>query len=122
MRYYSSGDGTLFFPSEYCPSYADLDQISSFLDSAVVSASQSYCMLHPLTYLGSYIARFLAEMLDCVGLLSAGNEEMARFAWKAFAQWQQRRDGTPEREAKKKKMFEFMKGAASLYRLHHIQI
>ena len=25
---------------------------------------------------GAYIARFLAEMLDYVGLLSAGNEEM----------------------------------------------
>jgi len=32
---------------------------------------------------GAYTARFLAEMLDHVGLLSAGNEEMARFAWKA---------------------------------------
>lgn len=27
---------------------------------------------------GSYIARFLAEMLDYVGLLEAGNEEMVR--------------------------------------------
>lgn len=27
---------------------------------------------------GAYVARFLAEMLDHVGLLSAGNEEMAR--------------------------------------------
>lgn len=27
---------------------------------------------------GAYVARFLAEMLDNVGLLSAGNEEMAR--------------------------------------------
>ena len=36
---------------------------------------------------GAYTARFLAEMLDHVGLLSAGNEEMARFAWKAFERW-----------------------------------
>lgn len=28
---------------------------------------------------GSYTARFLAQMLDYVGLLSAGNEEMLRF-------------------------------------------
>ena len=27
---------------------------------------------------GAYVARFLAEMLDHVGLLSAGNEELAR--------------------------------------------
>lgn len=31
---------------------------------------------------GAYTARFLAEMLDHVGLLSAGNEEMCHFAWK----------------------------------------
>ena len=31
---------------------------------------------------GAYTARFLAEMLDYVGLLSAGNEELLRFAWK----------------------------------------
>ena len=36
---------------------------------------------------GAYTARFLAEMLDHVGLLSAGNEEMAIFAWKAFERW-----------------------------------
>ncbi|RDA96275.1 hypothetical protein CP533_1680 [Ophiocordyceps camponoti-saundersi (nom. inval.)] len=40
---------------------------------------------------GAYIARFLAEMLDHIGLLSHGNEEMVKFAWKAFAQWQSRR-------------------------------
>ena len=32
---------------------------------------------------GSYIARFLAEMLDYIGLLEAGNEELIRFAWKS---------------------------------------
>lgn len=60
---------------------------------------------------GAYIARFLAEMLDYVGLLSHGNEEMVQFAWKAFSQWQCRRsvsgdDGT----TKKKEMYEFLKG------------
>lgn len=39
---------------------------------------------------GAYTARFLAEMLDHVGLLSSGNEEMARFAWKTFQKWQVR--------------------------------
>ncbi|KAM4058834.1 alpha/beta hydrolase [Hirsutella rhossiliensis] len=43
---------------------------------------------------GAYIARFLAEMLDHIGLLSHGNEEMVKFAWKAFAQWQSRRQSS----------------------------
>ncbi len=57
---------------------------------------------------GAYVARFLAEMLDHVGLLSQGNEEMARFAWKAFAQWQERSEGSNEEKAKKKDMLEFL--------------
>lgn len=57
---------------------------------------------------GAYVARFLAQMLDHVGLLSAGNEEMARFAWKAFAQWQERQDSTEEEKEKKKQMFSFL--------------
>ena len=60
---------------------------------------------------GAYVARFLAEMLDYIGLLSHGNEEMVRFAWKAFSQWQARRsDDSPEGIQKKKKMYEFLKG------------
>lgn len=62
---------------------------------------------------GAYIARFLAEMLDYVGLLSHGNEEMVAFAWKAFSQWQCRRttsEGDAEGMKKKAEMYEFMKG------------
>lgn len=62
---------------------------------------------------GAYIARFLAEMLDYVGLLSHGNEEMVAFAWKAFSQWQCRRtadEGDIEGLKKKAEMYEFMKG------------
>ena len=65
---------------------------------------------------GAYIARFLAEMLDYIGLLSHGNEEMVKFAWKAFAQWQCRQQsvGTDEEvaalDAEKRKMYHFMKG------------
>ena len=54
------------------------------------------------------MARFLAEMLDHVGLLSAGNEEMVRFAWKAFAQWQQREENTEKEKQKKKQMLDFL--------------
>ncbi|KAE8139262.1 hypothetical protein BDV38DRAFT_281425 [Aspergillus pseudotamarii] len=46
---------------------------------------------------GAYVARFLAEMLDEIGLLEAGNEELLRFAWKTFAKWQQRRGNTEEK-------------------------
>ncbi|KAI1389340.1 uncharacterized protein F4822DRAFT_197703 [Hypoxylon trugodes] len=60
---------------------------------------------------GAYVARFLAEMLDYVGLLSHGNEEMVTFAWKAFSQWQARQaDQTEEQEAKRNEMYRFMKG------------
>ncbi|KAG8526807.1 uncharacterized protein KY384_008236 [Bacidia gigantensis] len=58
---------------------------------------------------GAYVARFLAEMLDHVGLLSRGNEEMARFAWKSFSQWQERDESTDEEKAKKKEMLRFLK-------------
>ena len=54
------------------------------------------------------MARFLAEMLDHVGLLSRGNEEMCRFAWKAFSQWQQREENSEEEKKKKKEMLEFL--------------
>lgn len=58
---------------------------------------------------GAYVARFLAEMLDHVGLLSQGNEEMARFAWKAFSQWQEREESTDEEKDKKKEMLNFLR-------------
>lgn len=58
---------------------------------------------------GAYIARFLAEMLDYVGLLTTGNEELVRFAWKTFAKWQQRTgDGAEDRQCRRE-LFQFMK-------------
>ncbi|KAH9994374.1 hypothetical protein F4779DRAFT_631776 [Xylariaceae sp. FL0662B] len=60
---------------------------------------------------GAYVARFLAEMLDYVGLLSHGNEEMVAFAWKAFSQWQSRQSNhSVESEAERREMYRFMKG------------
>ncbi|KAI0197947.1 hypothetical protein F4808DRAFT_286358 [Astrocystis sublimbata] len=60
---------------------------------------------------GAYVARFLAEMIDYVGLLSHGNEEMVHFAWKAFSQWQSRNhDDTPDGREKRHEMYRFMKG------------
>jgi uncharacterized protein (DUF2235 family) len=58
---------------------------------------------------GAYIARFLAEMLDHIGLLSSGNEELVRFVWKTFAKWQERQGGESEEEKKKAvEMHKFM--------------
>jgi uncharacterized protein (DUF2235 family) len=37
---------------------------------------------------GAYTARFLTEMIDAIGLLSMGNEEMISFAWDAFCDFQ----------------------------------
>ena len=34
----------------------------------------------------------------------------ARFAWKAFAQWQRRLDNTPEERKEKEEMFRYLKG------------
>ncbi|KAI9651727.1 MAG: hypothetical protein M1831_000510 [Alyxoria varia] len=58
---------------------------------------------------GAYIARFLAQMLDSVGLLNSGNEELFRFAWKAFAGWQTRLEETDEQKKKKWEMYDFMR-------------
>ncbi|KAF6833174.1 short chain dehydrogenase reductase family [Colletotrichum plurivorum] len=60
---------------------------------------------------GAYVARFLAEMLDFVGLLAHGNEEMVAFAWNSFSQWQSRRtNSTPEGKEDREKMYKFLKG------------
>ncbi|WEW59150.1 hypothetical protein PRK78_004619 [Emydomyces testavorans] len=58
---------------------------------------------------GAYTARFLAEMLDYVGLLTAGNEELVRFAWKTFSKWQQRRGSSEEDRKEKRRLFRYMK-------------
>lgn len=58
---------------------------------------------------GSYTARFLAEMLDYIGLLQPGNEELIRFAWKTFAKWQRRGDATEHDHEERHKLFTFMK-------------
>ena len=60
---------------------------------------------------GAYTARFLAEMLDHIGLLSAGNEELVRFAWKTYAKWASRgHNGTEQEKEEEKKLYEFMRG------------
>ncbi|KAL4931031.1 T6SS phospholipase effector Tle1-like catalytic domain-containing protein [Aspergillus undulatus] len=53
---------------------------------------------------GAYIARFLAEMLDKIGLLDMGNEELVSFAWKTFASWQQRTSRTKAEKVRKEQL------------------
>jgi hypothetical protein len=48
-------------------------------------------------------------MLDYIGLLEAGNEELIRFAWKTFAKWQQRSASTGEDREEKRRLFKYMK-------------
>lgn len=45
---------------------------------------------------GAYTARFLAEMVQTIGLLSQGNEEMILFAWSTFSEYQQSRGRDPQ--------------------------
>lgn len=60
---------------------------------------------------GAYTARFLAEMLDQIGLLSAGNEELIRFAWKTYAKWASRsNDGSDQAKQAEHELHDFMRG------------
>jgi uncharacterized protein (DUF2235 family) len=48
-------------------------------------------------------------MLDHVGLLSAGNEELERFAWKCFSKWMARPGkGSKEEEGETRALYEYM--------------
>ncbi|PLB36910.1 T6SS phospholipase effector Tle1-like catalytic domain-containing protein [Aspergillus candidus] len=56
---------------------------------------------------GAYTARFLSEMLDHIGLLQPGNEELIAFAWRKFSRWQLRRRSDDDEETRR--LFEYMK-------------
>lgn len=60
---------------------------------------------------GAYTARFLAEMLDHVGLLSAGNEELIRLAWKTYEKWVSgKNDGSDAAKKEEADLYTFMSG------------
>lgn len=127
-HYYQPGIGT-YVTSKSLSSHGRIQRIKSWYkkakDSAVGSSFDEHVMggykflmryyspgdqIYFIGFSrGSYIARFLAEMLDYIGLLEAGNEELIRFAWKTFAKWQQRQGDTEEEQEEKKKLFEYMK-------------
>lgn len=46
--------------------------------------------------------------LDYIGLLSTGNEEMLRFAWKTFSRWQMRTEGSDKEKKEKHESFRYM--------------
>ncbi|KAF1994657.1 hypothetical protein P154DRAFT_501527 [Amniculicola lignicola CBS 123094] len=48
---------------------------------------------------GAYTARFLAEMVFKIGLLSRGNEEMVQFAWNTFSDYQRSKGNHPPSKA-----------------------
>lgn len=48
---------------------------------------------------GAYTARFLAEMVHHIGLLSKGNEEMIQFAYETFSKYQQSAGNDPKSKA-----------------------
>ena len=66
---------------------------------------------------GAYTARFLAEMVHDIGLLSKGNEEMVHFAWNTFSDYQrtpfdtetEKEEEKEKKEEKKKHMGQFKK-------------
>ena len=49
---------------------------------------------------GAYTARFLAEMVLDIGLLSKGNEEMVHFAWNTFSDYQRTSFDTKDEKEK----------------------
>lgn len=57
---------------------------------------------------GSYTARFLSEMIDWVGLITHGNEEMIQFAWRTFSEWKSIDSDSLEAKRKQQKAYQFL--------------
>ncbi|KAI5306175.1 hypothetical protein KEM56_001985 [Ascosphaera pollenicola] len=56
---------------------------------------------------GAYTARFLAEMIHDIGLLSEGMDEMVQFAWDTFSNYQNAKGNDPLKESDRK-LIEYM--------------
>ena len=56
---------------------------------------------------GAYTARFLAEMVHDIGLLSKGNEEMVHFAWTTFSEFQTSLSKSTDEDTKRAYMRKF---------------
>ncbi|TID27505.1 hypothetical protein E6O75_ATG00272 [Venturia nashicola] len=128
FHYYQPGIGTYIATSSFSQHTSSFDKFKSWYakakDSAVGTSFDEHVMggyKFLMRYYhvgddiflfgfsrGAYTARFLAEMLDHVGLLSAGNEEMCRFAWKAFQKWQCRTEATDKERDQKRFLMNYM--------------
>ncbi len=58
---------------------------------------------------GAYVARILAEMIDHIGLLEAGNEGKVSYVWGIFSQWANRSNSVDVEQAEKDRLYQFMK-------------
>jgi hypothetical protein len=70
-----------------------------------VPGSDGEANLHNCTILSSNADK---AQLDYIGLLSTGNEEMLRFAWKTFSRWQMRTEGSDKEKKEKRESFRYM--------------
>ena len=57
---------------------------------------------------GAYVARILAEMIDHIGLLEAGNEGKVRYVWNIFSQWANQSNSVDVEQAEKDRLYQFM--------------
>ncbi|KAK1148092.1 hypothetical protein N8T08_010730 [Aspergillus melleus] len=58
---------------------------------------------------GAYVARMLAEMLDHVGLLEAGNEGKVRYLWTTFSNWAKCTNSIDASQREKDDLYKYMK-------------
>ncbi|ORY68275.1 uncharacterized protein BCR38DRAFT_335461 [Pseudomassariella vexata] len=58
---------------------------------------------------GAYTARFLAEMIHDLGLLSQGNEEMIHFAWETYSAYQRCEKNPVKNTKEQKHLLSYMK-------------
>lgn len=71
---------------------------------------------------GAYVARLLAEMLDHVGILEAGNEGKVRYIWSVFAKWGQRSNRVDTDQKEKDEIYQYMKALRETFCLPVSQI
>ncbi|KAK2865275.1 hypothetical protein FQN49_003734 [Arthroderma sp. PD_2] len=70
---------------------------------------------------GAYTARFLAEMIEHVGLLAMGNEDMIRFVYRAFCKFQTSR-GKPRKTAEESRVEEYLQKLKSTFCRKEVKI
>ncbi|EOD47693.1 putative sporulation associated protein [Neofusicoccum parvum] len=105
----SSGKGLLsIWPHIKSTVFSAADQAIGLSFEDHVLAGYKFIMRHYCTndhiYIfgfsrGAYTARFLAEMVQQIGLLSRGNEEMVQFAWETFSNFQNSRGNDPQTDS-----------------------